>query len=168
MTLWIAGDAEHEQCTASVYRRAQAYSTVTSSVTHCAVRASGPFAATSTPPADTSISHRRGDSSEYVGLPVTKSPTISTRADTRAATLRRAMRSWGAGVERAMARWGATAWGTAPPLEATADARGPLGTLLRMLPAELAGQPGGVMYSRATARSVRRGRGTRGPEAASA
>jgi 3-phosphoshikimate 1-carboxyvinyltransferase len=104
---------------------------------------SGPLRGNYAPPADKSISHRAALFAAMADEPVTIDNYLDS-ADTRA-TLN-ALRSLGAGVRQENGRVVVRGVGLHEPLEATGGRLdvGNSGTLLRLLPGWLAGQPGKV------------------------
>ena len=104
---------------------------------------SGPLRGSYTPPADKSISHRAVLFGAMADEPVTVRNLLDS-ADTRS-TLD-ALLKLGAGVEKARGAVVVRGVGLHAPLEATGGLLdvGNSGTLIRLLPGWLAGQPGGV------------------------
>ena len=140
MTLWIAGDAE-----AAARPRADRRARLPGRrvVTTTRFEPSGPLRGDYTPPPDKSISHRAALFGAMTDEPVTISNYLDS-ADTRA-TLD-ALLSLGAGVDEGEGQVVVRGVGLHAPLEATGGRLevANSGTLLRMLPGWLAGQPGGV------------------------
>src|SRR4029079_7471173 len=103
----------------------------------------GPLRGDYTPPADKSISHRAALFGAMCDEPVTVDNYLDSE-DT-SSTLN-AVRVLGAGVEREGGRVLIRGVGLHAPLEATGGLLdvGNAGTLMRLLPGWLAGQPGGV------------------------
>ena len=143
MTLWIAGDGEAARATRADRRARLPRSRA---VTRRArFTPSGPLQGTYTPPADKSISHRAALFAAMSDEPVAVRNYLES-ADT-ASTLS-AMQSLGAGVdENGDGSVLIRGVGLHAPLEATGGLIdvGNSGTLMRLLPGWLAGQPGRVV-----------------------